>query len=82
MNEAIAITLEGIAVLSERLRDLVDRVVRAAAPEQIILFGSAARGEARADSDIDPDQPAEWINRARSDLAIAQSGIYGAYRYD
>ena len=40
-------------VSSEVLRDLVARVVRAAAPERIILFGSAARGEATTDSDID-----------------------------
>lgn len=29
-----------------------------------------------------PDVPAEWINRARSDLAIAQSMIEGAYFED
>jgi predicted nucleotidyltransferase len=35
------------------LRDIVRRVVRAARPDKIILFGSAARGEMGPDSDID-----------------------------
>jgi predicted nucleotidyltransferase len=33
--------------------DLVARIVEAARPERIILFGSAARGEAGRHSDID-----------------------------
>lgn len=37
----------------ELLRRLVDIIVREADPEAIILFGSRARGDARADSDID-----------------------------
>jgi len=35
------------------LADIVQRVVEAAQPEKIILFGSASRGEMRPDSDID-----------------------------
>ena len=35
------------------LQDIVRRVVEAAHPEKIILFGSAARGEMWLDSDID-----------------------------
>jgi predicted nucleotidyltransferase len=35
------------------LADVVQRIVRIAAPEQIVLFGSTARGEANADSDFD-----------------------------
>ena len=35
------------------LADIVRRVVEAAKPEKIILFGSAARGEMGPDSDID-----------------------------
>jgi predicted nucleotidyltransferase len=35
------------------LADIIRRVVEAAQPEQIILFGSAARGEMGPDSDID-----------------------------
>ncbi len=37
----------------EKLDDLVARILNAAHPTKIILFGSAARGEARAHSDID-----------------------------
>jgi predicted nucleotidyltransferase len=35
------------------LEEIVRRIVAAADPEQIIMFGSAARGEMRPDSDID-----------------------------
>jgi uncharacterized protein len=35
------------------LADIVERVVRAAKPEKIVLFGSAARGEMGPDSDYD-----------------------------
>jgi predicted nucleotidyltransferase len=35
------------------LAEIVRRIVRVAAPEQILLFGSAARGEADDNSDLD-----------------------------
>lgn len=35
------------------LDDIVRRIVEVAKPERIILFGSAARGEMRPNSDID-----------------------------
>jgi predicted nucleotidyltransferase len=35
------------------LKDIVARVVKAAEPEKIILFGSAARGTMGPDSDVD-----------------------------
>ena len=35
------------------LADIVERIVRAATPERIVLFGSAARGEMGPDSDLD-----------------------------
>lgn len=35
------------------LRDIVRRVVRASRPDQIVLFGSAARGEIGPNSDVD-----------------------------
>ncbi len=35
------------------LADIVERIVRAAQPERIVLFGSAARGEMGPDSDLD-----------------------------
>jgi len=37
----------------EILADVVRRIVEAADPEKIILFGSAARGEMGPDSDLD-----------------------------
>jgi uncharacterized protein len=38
---------------ADRLRTAVERLVAAARPKQIILFGSYARGDADAHSDID-----------------------------
>ncbi|MBF0134022.1 MAG: nucleotidyltransferase domain-containing protein [Magnetococcales bacterium] len=42
-----------IDVTQELLREATRIIVETADPEQVILFGSHARGEARADSDID-----------------------------
>ncbi len=41
------------AVTPEKLREAVRRLVDAAHPRRIILFGSRARGDAREDSDLD-----------------------------
>ncbi len=35
------------------LENIIDRIVDVAAPERIILFGSAARGDLGKDSDVD-----------------------------
>ena len=37
----------------DELAEIVRRIVRVAAPERIVLFGSAARGEAGTESDLD-----------------------------
>lgn len=37
----------------EHLGEIVGRIVRVASPDRIILFGSAACGDARPDSDLD-----------------------------
>ena len=37
----------------DTLRKIVDRVVAAAQPSRVILFGSYGRGDASADSDLD-----------------------------
>ena len=43
-----------MTVVSETvLAEMVQAIVREVDPEQIYLFGSHARGEARADSDVD-----------------------------
>jgi uncharacterized protein len=36
-----------------QFKEIVARIVRVAQPQKIILFGSAARGNARPDSDLD-----------------------------
>ena len=36
-----------------KLREIIRRIVKVAAPEKIILFGSAARGEMGPNSDVD-----------------------------
>jgi uncharacterized protein len=42
-----------IDVTEEILSDMVQAIVREVDPERIYLFGSRARGDARADSDMD-----------------------------
>ncbi len=37
----------------EQIANAVKRIAEAAQPEQILLFGSHARGDARDDSDLD-----------------------------
>jgi uncharacterized protein len=37
----------------DALAEIIRRIVRVAAPERIVLFGSAARGEQGPDSDLD-----------------------------
>ncbi|MBI4326168.1 MAG: nucleotidyltransferase domain-containing protein [Chloroflexi bacterium] len=41
------------AVTPEKLAEATRRLVEAAQPRRIILFGSRARGDAREDSDVD-----------------------------
>ncbi len=48
-NAAESLSTPGQALLDEVVR----RVVEAASPDRIILFGSAARGSAGPDSDLD-----------------------------
>ncbi len=37
----------------DKLREILRRIVEVAEPERIVMFGSAARGEMRPDSDVD-----------------------------
>ncbi len=48
------------------LAQIVEQIVRAAKPEKIVLFGSAARGEMGPDSDID--------------LLVIKAGKYNSHR--
>lgn len=41
------------ALPSDKLQEIISRIVETAHPSRIILFGSFARGEMRPDSDID-----------------------------
>lgn len=41
------------AVSSEKVNDVVDRLIAAASPLRVIAFGSAARGELAAANDLD-----------------------------
>ena len=44
----------GIGVVTDEvIAKMVERIVQEVQPEQIYLFGSRARGEAREDSDVD-----------------------------
>jgi predicted nucleotidyltransferase len=52
------------------LDEIVRRVVEVAEPERIILFGSAARGESRPDSDIDLLVVKEGAHRRKLSQAI------------
>lgn len=53
-TEKLAAATEPVwAVTPEKLREAVRRLVDAAHPRRIILFGSRARGEAHEDSDVD-----------------------------
>ena len=55
-----------------KLDDVINRIVEVASPERIILFGSAARGDARPDSDVDL-----LIIKDGVDALTLMSRIYG-----
>src|ERR1017187_2689300 len=49
----MSISLRFMAIDDALTREIVRRILTAAAPDRVILFGSAATGEMTADSDID-----------------------------
>jgi predicted nucleotidyltransferase len=61
----------------ELLNEIIRRIVEVAQPEKIILFGSAARGEAGPESDIDLLIIKSNVHRRRlaMDLYEALAGI-------
>ena len=54
------------------LDNIIKRIVEVAHPERIILFGSAARGDARPDSDVDL-----LVIKDGADALTLMSRIYG-----
>ena len=53
-NEQKAPTTKGMSPVTDALLDqMVQAIVAEVDPEQVILFGSRARGDARKDSDVD-----------------------------
>ena len=54
------------------LDDVINRIVEVASPERIILFGSAVRGDARPDSDVDL-----LVIKDGADALTLMSRIYG-----
>jgi predicted nucleotidyltransferase len=55
-----------VTVTEDSLQEIIHRIVEVAAPERIILFGSAARGEMDENSDVD--------------LLVVKGGNYEHYR--
>ncbi len=73
MNEAIP---QSVNVSQSVLDEIVRRIVEAAEPEKIILFGSAARGDARPDSDLDFLVVKAGAHRRKLGVKIRRS-LYG-----
>jgi len=61
----------------QKVDDVVARIVKVAQPEKIILFGSAVRGEAGPDSDLDFLVVKSGAHRRRLAQAIYLS-LFGA----
>ena len=61
------------------LKDIIERILKVAQPEKIILFGSYARGEATEESDIDIliIQPSDLPRYKRSaPVRMALKGLF------
>lgn len=56
--------------LEEILQDIVAKIVDAIQPEQIILFGSAARGEFGPDSDLDLLVVKDGVHRRKTAMLL------------
>ena len=71
----------GVGVVTDEvIAEMVEKIVAEVQPEQIYLFGSRARGEARADSDVDllvVEREDFGADRSRPDAA---SRVYNALR--
>ena len=78
-NEPKAPTARGMAPVTDALLDqMVQAIVAEVDPEQVILFGSRARGDAREDSDVDlVVVEAEPFGKTRS-RRLEAARVYGA----
>ena len=56
----------------DTLQEIIRRIVEVAAPEKIILFGSAARGEMGPDSDVDLLVIKSGVHRRKTAWSIRQ----------
>ena len=64
-------------VTEELLAEIVRRIAAVADPEQIILFGSHARGEAGPDSDIDLLVVQKTVQNARKESTRIRAALEG-----
>lgn len=53
MTDSTPIASRPVIVTDELLKEVVERIMDALAPERVILFGSYVEGRATADSDLD-----------------------------
>lgn len=62
-------------ISQEVINDLVNRIKIVVDPQQVILFGSAARGLMAPDSDLDARYPGDYEPRSESDYHDALSKV-------
>ena len=63
------------AVTPEKIKEAVRRIVEAAHPAKIILFGSRARDEASGESDVDLLIVKESVNDAAAEVSLLHQSL-------